>query len=203
MEEKKKKAFSTYILIACIVIAGLYIVIIFFGTGILSPLPYLHLDSFYGKVVDADTKEPIEGAAVLAVYHKEVPGVAGSNTYSIDAQEALTDEKGEFKIPQTKRWFVLNRGYTEGNLIIFKPAYGVFPRHELSNAIGESKTWPPPEKYIVYEMPKLKTMEERDNNIHFSRPNIPNILMIEFIKLLNQERVYLGYDPFTIEVKEK
>ncbi|MBI5025827.1 MAG: hypothetical protein HZC12_03675 [Nitrospirae bacterium] len=31
-------------------------------------------DSYYGKVIDAETKEPIEGAAVLAVYYTECTG---------------------------------------------------------------------------------------------------------------------------------
>jgi hypothetical protein len=190
-----------------IVLLLLFIICILMGTctaGVLSPFPYLHLDTFSGKVIDSSTKEPIEGAVVLAVYHKEVPGIAGSNTYSIDAQETLTDGKGEFNILETKRWFVLNRGYTEGKLIIFKPGYGMFPRHKLSNAIGENKSWPTPERYIVYEIPKLKTKEERENNLHYtSRPfHITYEKMREFTRLLNEERITLGYDPLTIPKEE-
>jgi len=183
----------------------LFIIFIIMGictAGVLSPFPYIHLDSFSGKVIDANTKEPIKGAEVLAVYHKEVPGIAGSNTYSIDALETLTDEKGEFNIPDTKRWFVLNRGYTEGNLIIFKPGYGVFPRHKLSNAIGENKSWPPPEKHIVYEIPKLKNKEERRSNIP-TRPEIPYEKMKLFVTLINEERINIGLTPLIIPKEER
>ena len=30
--------------------------------------------AYYGKVVDAETKEPLEGAAMLAVYYTSSPG---------------------------------------------------------------------------------------------------------------------------------
>jgi len=162
-----------------------------------------YLSSFEGKVVDADTKEPLKDAVVLAVYYEETISPAGSGHYAVDAQETLTDSDGQFRIPSKTVKSKDIRGKLECNLIIFKVGYGFFPDHKLSKAVGEEyKGWPTPEKYIMYEIPKLKTREERDNNIHFSRPNVPNSLMKEFIKLLNQERVYLGYDPFTIEVKE-
>ena len=50
----------------------LFIFLSFLGpctSGVLAPMPYRSLCPFSGKVVDADTKEPIEGAAVLGVYY--------------------------------------------------------------------------------------------------------------------------------------
>ena len=123
-----------------------------------------YLSSFEGKVVDAETKEPIEGAAVLAVYFKETFSPAGSNHYAVDAQETLTGTDGQFKIPSKAGRSDDYRGRLDCNLIIFKPGYGVFPNHRLSSAVGENKSWPPPEKYIVYELPKLKTKDEISRN---------------------------------------
>ena len=119
-----------------------------------------YLAPFDGKVIDADTKKPIEGAAVLAVYHGTTASIAGSNTYAVDAQETLTDANEEFKIPTRSIQSEKVPGRPRGNIIIFKPGYGAFPRHEGCKAVGESETWPPPNKYIVYELPKLKTREE-------------------------------------------
>lgn len=54
---------------------------------------------YHGKVVDQQTREPIEGAVVLgtwSVYHFSLAGQYG--TY-YDAQEAVTDKNGEFVIP--------------------------------------------------------------------------------------------------------
>ena len=162
-----------------------------------------YLRSFEGKVVDTETKEPIEGAAVLAVYYGSTDSIAGSSHYAVDAQETLTDANGEFKIPAQTVKLKDVSGKPRGKLMIFKPGYGVFPRHKLSDAVGENKSWPPPEKYIVCELPKLKTKEERDNNIHYSEPDVPIGMMKKYIKLLNEERVYLGYDPYSIPAEEK
>lgn len=195
MENKKRKKWKLVVIGIC-----LFFFFLILGTcsgGLFSPFPCLYLPSFKGKVIDADTKETISGAAVLTVYYKEWTSVAGSNTFAVDGQEILTNEKGEFKIPWAMRWFPLYRGYSEGKVIIFKPGYGVFPRHRRSKAVGERKTWPPPWKYIVYELPKLKTREEKRSNLPM-RPEIPHEKMRNFIKLINEERISLGFSPLTI-----
>jgi hypothetical protein len=106
--------------ISILIIGLIFIILLILGTctgGALSPLPYRHLDTFSGKVIDADRKKPIPGVAVLAVYYKETFSVAGSNTFVVDGQETLSDEKGEFRIPRKIRLFPLLRGYREGKLI--------------------------------------------------------------------------------------
>jgi len=160
--------------------------------GVISPIPFRFMPGFSGKVIDADTKEPIPGAAVLAVYYKEWTSVAGSNSYAVDGQETLTNKDGAFEISWSMRWFVRARGYAEGNITIFKPGYGVFPDYEEAIAVGVNDTWPPSGKYIEYELPKLKTREERKRNVP-GRPNIPEIKMKNFTRLLNEERTILGY----------
>jgi hypothetical protein len=156
-----------------------------------------YLSSFEGKVVDADTKEPVEGAAVLAVYYKVGATIAGSVTHAVDAQETLTGPDGQFKIPSKAGRSDDYHGKLECNLIIFKPGYGLFPDHKLSKAVGENDSWPTPEKYIVYEIPKLKTKEERLSNIP-CRPEIPYDKMKLFVNSINKEHVNLGLRPLTI-----
>lgn len=165
--------------------------------------PEYYLASFEGKVIDTDTKKPIEGAVVLAIYHKTVHTIAGSNTYVVDGQETLTDANGEFKISSKTVHSEKLSGKLRGSLVIFKPGYGTFPRHKQSETLGENKSWPPPNKYIIYKIPKLMTMKERDINIHFSRPEIPIPKMKNFIRLLNEERINLGYAPFKTTKEEK
>lgn len=171
--------------------------------GIFFPLPYRSLAPFSGKVIDADTKEPIAGAVVLAVYYFTSYTVAGSNSYVEDGQETLTDENGEFKLPRARRWFVLRRGYPEGALTIFKPGYGVFPDHKRSEAVGANKSWPPPKKYIVYKIPKLKTKEERIRNLPSSYSDIPYNMKKQYIKSINVERKALGAKTFFSEPKKE
>jgi hypothetical protein len=177
--------------------------LLFSGMSLLTGKYYL--SSFEGKVVDSGTKEPIEGAAVLAVYYKVGSTIAGSVTRAVDAQETLTDPDGQFKIPSKAGRSDDYRGKLECNLIIFKPGYGTFPDHELSMAVGENKSWPSPEKYVVYELPKLITREDRIKNMHHtSRPfHITNEKMEKFTYILNGERIALGYSPLVIQKEER
>jgi hypothetical protein len=174
------------------------IISVFFVTGcggIFNPLPYRSLAPFKGKVIDADTKEPIQGAAVLAVYYFTAYGIAGANSYLEDGQETLTDENGEFELPRTRRWFVLHRGYPEGKIIIFKPNYGQFPKNKKSEALGVNKSWPPPDKYIVYKLPRLQTTKElKAQNIR-TYTEIPYRYKKNYIRLYNEWRISLGYGP--------
>jgi hypothetical protein len=61
---------------------------------------YHQYGSYYGKIVDAETKQPLEGAVILAYYYTWLhasPG--GPSVYFLDTQEVVTDKNGEFRIP--------------------------------------------------------------------------------------------------------
>jgi hypothetical protein len=53
---------------------------------------------YKGKVIDADTGQPIESVVVLGVWYKEYPTAAGSVSSYYDAMETVTDKNGEFEI---------------------------------------------------------------------------------------------------------
>lgn len=195
----KKKLIKVIFIILAIILSPVIYLTIWFN------FPYYYLAPFEGRVIDADTRQPIEGAAVLAVYDRCVPSIQGSISFSIDAQETLTDKNGEFKIPEAKMWFGGKPKSPERQiLIIFMPGYGVYPDHKRSRAIGVSISWPPPDKYIVYELPKLKTWEERKDNLFFSQYNeIPYQKRKNFANLINKEYKSLGYSPRSIPKEEK
>jgi hypothetical protein len=52
---------------------------------------------YLGRVIDAETREPLEGVVVLGVWYSIAPGPHGSQNYH-DARETVTDAKGEFRI---------------------------------------------------------------------------------------------------------
>lgn len=55
--------------------------------------------TYSGRVIDADTLEPIEGTVVVAVWNKSWPGIgAGRETKFKMAKEVLTDANGEWSI---------------------------------------------------------------------------------------------------------
>ena len=165
--------------------------------------PWSFLAPYKGKVIDADTKEPIEGAAVLVVYINFYPTGAGSISNAGDAQETLTDENGEFKIPCKVNLYGDAKFMPDGEVVIFKPGYGTL-WHKRSTAIGENKSWPPAFKYVVYEIPKLKTREERKRNARMrSYDEIPYKNRKIYIKIINEERKNLGLPLMHIPTKEQ
>ena len=185
-----------------IVMLGVFLVIE--GGGLFSPLPYRSLAPFKGKVIDADTKEPVQGAVVLAVYYFTGYGPAGAMSSVKDGQETVTDKNGEFKLLRTRRWFVLFRGYPEGTLEIFKPGYGTL-WDTRAKAMGDNKSWPTPGKYIVYELPILTNMEERKKTAGSAKrfDEIPYRYKSKYWEKVNEECSYVGIPPMTMTEKER
>jgi len=76
----------------------IFLVILFIGFSI----SYAELYSggpWRGRVIDADTKEPIEGAVVVAVWQREYDGPFEGITRFHEAKEVLTDKEGKFEMP--------------------------------------------------------------------------------------------------------
>jgi hypothetical protein len=86
--------------------------------------PIYSKPEFKGRVIDSETKEPIEGSVVVVVYDKRalVGGPGGPSSYIIDAKETLTDNKGEFSLPafSSLTFFTIDSGT---RFIFFKPGY--------------------------------------------------------------------------------
>lgn len=164
-----------------------------------------------GKIIDIETKEPIEGAVVLAVWQRAYRTLAGDNTYFYEAKEVLTDKEGRYEIP----------AYTPINLLpiisyirkpeftIFKPGYlSLSGRHLEENVINNPAEFKRNENMYrlapgIIELPKLKTREERIKKL-------PSGLMYEeaekkaknYMHLLNVERHNLGLDPIPMERRQ-
>lgn len=58
--------------------------------------------TYQGKVIDADTKKPIEGAVVVAVWDEERAFITGPDTRTKESKKTLTDKNGEFTITGPK-----------------------------------------------------------------------------------------------------
>ena len=88
---------------------------------------------YMGKVVDAETEMPIEGAVVFMKCGSLSPTLAGSQYHYIDAKEVLTDSKGEFYIELRVNTLRPGHVWEYPKFIIFKPGYGVFPNYPGSS----------------------------------------------------------------------
>lgn len=158
-----------------------------------------------GKIIDIETKEPIEGAVVVAIWERAYRSVSGDKTYFYEAKEVLTDKEGRFEIP----------AYTPINLlpiisyirepyfIIFKPGYlSLSDRHLETNVINKPAEFKRNGKMYrfapgIIELPKLKTREERLEAQSDAIPlgEVPDEKMPILLNLINAERKSLGLDP--------
>jgi hypothetical protein len=132
-----------------------------------------HEPELKGTILDIETKKPIEGAVVVAVYKKATLGLgAGSISSIINVRETLSDKDGLFHIPSYTSIIQPFSWQIPSSVIIFKPGYASlevgnwhFIGKEIESQEG-SWPWTKDLKYRlsgrgIVEVPKLKTREEK------------------------------------------
>ena len=156
--------------------------------------------TYNGKVIDADTGQPLEGTVVLGVWYTVLPTVAGGVSSYYDAKETLTDKNGEFEIPGMGLRVMSNLAPMD--VLIFKAGY-----EHISTSWESLKE----SKYLIQKMKirwegnkaiiplKKLTMEERGKRI-ISRPSVPDEKMKLLTREVNRERAEKGLSPLQ-EVK--
>ncbi len=156
---------------------------------------------FMGKVVDAETGEPIEGAAVLISFYIET-GTMGGTVYTfLDAVETLTDSQGEFRFAPKRinRFHIFSSWSDDCQISIFKPGYSAYPGHSQAYSSWEkAHSWFIPEdKNITYYLKRLYSLEEKKNNLrNIEYPaGITNDKANLLKKLESKERVNVGLKP--------
>jgi len=95
---------------------------------------------YKGRVVDAETGQPIPGVVVLGVWYTKTPTPAGSTSHFHDAKETVTDGKGEFTIPG--KGLKILSSVDPMDVLIFKAGYehiGMGPWNP-SNTVGSLET---------------------------------------------------------------
>lgn len=164
-----------------------------------------------GKIIDVETKDPLEGAVVLAIWQRVYRTPAGDNSHFYEAKETVTDKEGKFEIPSYTPINLLPLlSYMRGpEFTIFKPGYGSLRGQSLGEYFtGEKKESKDFELYGkryrynpgVIELSKLKTRDER-------KKLFPGLLMYDeankkaknYMRLLNIEANEIGLDPYPID----
>lgn len=120
-------------------------------------------DDFTGKVVDAETGAPIEGAAVVATYGTVIYTLAGQNGWYLMTQETLTDKEGKFVIPAKFAFTfrLLSTFESSYTLDIFKPGYACTGNYNE----GYLKKNPPGQQEVVIDLRRFKTIWERQSQM--------------------------------------
>lgn len=157
---------------------------------------------FMGKVVDAETGDPIEGAVVLIGFHTKSGSIGGWVYKFADAIESLTDSKGEFHFPPKQINLFRGNAIWDDNcqISIFKPGYGTYPGTSSAYSSWQKNQsyYIHENEYEIYYLPKLDTLEERKKNLRKIKypSGINNEKMPTFRRLESEERTNVGLKPF-------
>lgn len=83
-----------------------------------------HKPEFRGRIIDAETKAPIESAVAVVMYYKQplIGSPGGPNAYVFEAKETLTDGRGEFYFPSLTSMNVFTRDMGT-HFIFYKPGF--------------------------------------------------------------------------------
>jgi hypothetical protein len=153
---------------------------------------------YHGKVVDEQTREPIEGVVVLGswwVYHFDVGG--GHSTYH-DAREVVTDNNGDFVV-KGEGLRILS-SLQPMSFVIYKSGYTYF-----QGSWNTLKTGIYPSKVVTWEgdMPiipirKLTDEERKKYSLPGRLQDAPWNKMLQMTQELNKERIYKGLEPYIL-----
>jgi hypothetical protein len=144
---------------------------------------------FRGKVVDAETGQPIQGAVFLMIWYKLVYAVVQTNMEFYDAKEAVSGADGTFEIPRLSPPFFSFR-ITRYGPKVFAPGYAEH-RWVVTPPTGEALV-----DFTVVEMRRLRTRQERLEALTIAvLPSVPDEKKPFFTQAVIRERKNLGLDP--------
>ncbi len=148
---------------------------------------------YRGRVIDGQTRQPLAGAAVVAVWYWEGWGPGHPSERLHDALEVVTGPDGEFVLPQ-KTHFALTGGVNEPYIVIYYPGYKDFlggRPTESERAAGEPK---------LVELVRASNSERpRYAGLPTQAGGVPYAKIPNLIRLVNQERRALGLQPVYVE----
>lgn len=175
-----------------------------------------HDGPYTGKIVDAETGEPIEGAAVVGIWDLEIYGGAGGAlSRFFDANETVTDKNGDFEISSTTGfyWWPFSK-LGDPSFIIYKPGYDSYPPSlPIVTDSFTKQDWDNKHNYqleywvkIYKNNENIIKLKKASNEIErkwiesgVSLIKIPKNMVIkkanEIITLINNERRSFGFMP--------
>ena len=153
---------------------------------------------YRGQMIDAQTKAPLAGAVVVALWRRDrvYPFQVNSEHYAV--RETVTDSEGRFVMEARDIEEGAPRRTRKPEFLVFLPGYGAFPHRYASpkGFIGE----------LFYgagttvELLRLETREERLKNLSSFGPHrlsdTPNKDLPQLMRLVNEERIAVGLSPY-------
>lgn len=150
---------------------------------------------YYGKVVETQTGEPVEGAYVLLAFYTEMFTPGGFVGKFVETRDATTDKNGEFRIDAYRAWAFRfpHRWRKDCYVTIYKPGFAAFPNdgRQLPDYLPFYSI--PAKKHVVIELPKLTTYKERWDYLGPAMPaSVPDSHLKILRQMADEERKSLG-----------
>jgi hypothetical protein len=155
---------------------------------------------YRGTVIDAETAEPLEGAVVLVAFYTELYTPGGTVSKYVGAVETMTDNNGQFSIDARRLWVLRfpQRWNPDCMVRIFKPGYAHYPAGFGVRLISYIPKYSiPANQFITISLPKLKTIEERKQNLDvlIFPKDVPGDKMSKLYEMTRIERRNVGLKP--------
>ena len=125
---------------------------------------------YHGKVIDAETLQPIEGAVVLGVWTLEYGTAGGPVNEYYDARETVTDKNGEFMIKGMRPRAMTH--LQKMDIVILKVGYGHLDRSTWEELKTDERIRWEGEKIII-PLKKLQEGQSRRRFIPYVGGDVP------------------------------
>ncbi|MEK6697815.1 MAG: carboxypeptidase-like regulatory domain-containing protein [Nitrospirota bacterium] len=161
--------------------------------------PIQYDGAYKGKVIDADTGDPIEGVVILGTWDTVFSGVAGGVSEYYDAKETVTDRNGEFTLPGVGlRLNIINK-LDSVYVLMFKTGYeyvdGPWESLKASFYYKDKIKWEGNKSTIPLR--RLTSEERRKHSSLPSRPSAPTKKMKLMTKEIDRARREQGLEPLS------
>jgi hypothetical protein len=163
-----------------------------------------HRGPYRGQILESQTKAPLAGAVVVALWRRDVvyPFQVNSEHYAV--RETVTDSDGRFVMEVRDIEEGAPRRTRKPEFLVFLPGYGAFPHRytspkgfmaELFEGAG-----------TTVEVPRLETREQRLRNLRSFGPHdfseSPHKALPLLMRLIDEERIAVGLCPYPPPEKE-
>ena len=153
---------------------------------------------YRGQVLDAETKAPLVGAVVVALWRRDRVYPFHITTEHYAVRETVTDSEGRFLLEGKDVEEGAPRRIRRPVFLIFLPGYGSFPRLQssptgfLRDVFERSET--------TVELPRLEGREDRLKNLDtfspYSLSETPHQELPGLMRAVDEERVAVGLKPY-------
>lgn len=156
---------------------------------------------YRGQVIDAETKAPLAGAVVVALWWRDriYPLHSVAEHYAV--REIVADAEGRFVLDAKDVEEGAPRRTYHPEFLIFQPGYGSYPRKYVSPRGFTGGMFEGPG--VVVELPRLADREDRRKHLWLFGPHSysdrPFRDLPELMRRINTERIAIGLEPYSPE----